>query len=99
LEKFPEFITTLHSKIKNRSKVIFIDNLYIEGSSTPILKADENGNTYQLRKLSDGTEHIVLKNFTTEDQIIKVLKDKAVNIEYKQLDYYWILKYYKADDY
>jgi SAM-dependent methyltransferase len=99
LEKLTGFTDTLHDKIKKNSKVIFIDNLYIEGSSTPIFKADEEGNTYQLRKLSDGTEHLVLKNFPSKEEITEQLTGKAVNFELIHLDYYWILKYFKADDY
>ena len=38
-----------------------IDNRYVEGSSTPIIRRDRFGNTYQERVLRDGTRHEVLR--------------------------------------
>jgi demethylmenaquinone methyltransferase/2-methoxy-6-polyprenyl-1,4-benzoquinol methylase len=85
----------LHSKIKTGGTIGFIDNNYIEGNSTPISQTDGSGNTYQRRLLKDGTEYLVLKNFPTQAQIRSLLQDKAVNIEFKQLEYFWHLLYNK----
>src|SRR5437660_514116 len=46
-----------------------MDNLYVDGSSTPDAERDAEGKTYQLRRLSDGTENRVLKNFPTEQDL------------------------------
>lgn len=93
LEKLSVFIDNMHNKLKRGSKVIFIDNLFIEGYSTPIHNTDLIGNTYQLRKLLDGTEHLVLKNFPSKEKTTELLKNNSVNIELIHLKYYWILKY------
>jgi demethylmenaquinone methyltransferase/2-methoxy-6-polyprenyl-1,4-benzoquinol methylase len=95
LEKLALFLETLHSKIKTGGKIVFIDNNYVEGNSTPISQIDSRGNTYQRRLLKDGTGYLVLKNFPTQAQIRTLLKEKAVNIEFKQLEYFWHLTYYK----
>jgi DNA-dependent RNA polymerase auxiliary subunit epsilon len=39
----------------------------------------------------------VLKNFPTQAQIRSLLQDKAVNIEFKQLEYFWHLLYNKQE--
>jgi demethylmenaquinone methyltransferase/2-methoxy-6-polyprenyl-1,4-benzoquinol methylase len=95
LEKLPQFLDTLHSKVKTGGKVVFIDNTYVEGNSTPISQTDSSGNTYQRRMLKDGTGYLVLKNFPTQAQIRLLLKGKAVTIEFKQLEYFWYLIYHK----
>jgi SAM-dependent methyltransferase len=46
-----EFLSGLHQHLLPGSRIIFIDNCYVEGSSTPISRQDQDGNTYQLRKL------------------------------------------------
>ncbi len=69
LERLPQLLATIHSKIKMGGKIVFIDNTYVEGNSTPIDQTDSNGNTYQSRMLKDETSHLVLKNFPTEAQI------------------------------
>jgi|GEM_PF-6958744 len=45
--------------------------------------------------LKDGTGYLVLKNFPTQVQIQLLLKGKAANIEFKQLQYFWYLIYNK----
>lgn len=93
LEKISPFLDTLHSKIKRQGKIIFIDNNYVEGNSTLIYTKDKEGNTYQLRKLEDGTSHLVLKNFPTEAEIRQVLEGAAINLVFKRLKYFWYLMY------
>ena len=72
---------------------MILDNRYVEGSSTPIARTDDAGNSYQLRRLDDGGTFEILKNFPTHDALIESLKGKAKNFEYVELDYYWYLTY------
>jgi hypothetical protein len=39
--------------------IVAIDNRYVPGSRTPIARTDAQGNTYQLRRLADGSRHEV----------------------------------------
>lgn len=59
----PVFFNLFISKIQKGGSVIFIDNEYVKGNSTPISFTDNSGNSYQLRKLEDGSEHRVIKNY------------------------------------
>jgi demethylmenaquinone methyltransferase/2-methoxy-6-polyprenyl-1,4-benzoquinol methylase len=56
------FLEVLHRKLRPGATVLFIDNRYVPGSSTPINRTDAEGNTCQLRQLEDGSSHEVLKN-------------------------------------
>lgn len=47
------------------------------GSSTPIRRHDAQGNTYQQRKLDNGSRHELLKNFPSVDQAIAALGPRA----------------------
>jgi demethylmenaquinone methyltransferase/2-methoxy-6-polyprenyl-1,4-benzoquinol methylase len=93
LEKLSPFLETLHTKVKAGGKIVFIDNNYVAGNSTPISQTDGIGNTYQRRVLKDGTEYLVLKNFPTQAQIRLLLQEKAVNVEFKRMEYFWYLSY------
>ena len=84
------FLASLRARLNPGAVVAFMDNLYVEGSSTPIAKSDAEGNTWQLRKLDDGTEHLVLKNFPTEAGLIASMQGFGVNCRYVALDYYWL---------
>ena len=65
LARLPSWLDALHAKLQPGSRVVFIDNLYVEGSSSAIARTDAQGNTYQQRRLDDGSRHEVLKNFPT----------------------------------
>lgn len=83
------FIETLHENLEPGSAVIFADNLYVEGNSTPVSRRDAAGNTYQTRTLKDGTQHEILKNFITEEDFRTLLGDRVKNLHYQQLQYFW----------
>lgn len=74
-------------------KVILIDNNYSEGSSHPITDTDNEGNTYQTRKLQDGTAHKVLKNFPKEKDLRQHLEGRAIGLKFIDLRYYWVLEF------
>ena len=71
---------------------MFIDNRYVEGSSTPICRTD-SGDTYQLRQLEDGSSHEVLKNFPSDEELLLAAANVGAQAKVTMLDYFWILTY------
>jgi SAM-dependent methyltransferase len=92
-QRLPAFLRGMHRALAPDARVVFIDNAYVEGSSTPISRADADGNTYQKRKLDDGSTHEVLKNFPTGGELSAAVTDLACDVEVKFLEYYWMLSY------
>lgn len=88
-----EFLTGLHRVMAPGASMVFIDNAYAEGSSTPIFRRDADGNTYQKRMLHDGSTHEVLKNFPTEEELRQALDGLATHVRVGFLPYYWVLTY------
>ena len=87
------FVESLHRALVPGAVVVAIENLYVEGSSTPLSHTDRDGNTFQTRKLDDGSEHVVLKNFPSEAELRAEIEGVATAVEYTALGYYWLLKY------
>jgi len=87
------FLSGFTSNISQGGLIVFIDNQFVEGSNTPIDSEDEYGNTYQIRKLSDGTHHKVMKNFPIDSEIVNVVSPIGTAIEIELLNYFWILKF------
>ena len=87
------FLRGLHRVLAPGARAVFIDNAYVEGSSTPISRVDEQGNTYQVRRLEDGSTHEVRKNFPTELELRVAVEGLASNVQVERLQYYWILSY------
>jgi demethylmenaquinone methyltransferase/2-methoxy-6-polyprenyl-1,4-benzoquinol methylase len=90
-----EFLSICLNQIKSEGELIFIDNKYVEGSSTPINRIDESGNKYQLRKLSSGKEYEVVKNFPSQIGFAKMINLEIEDFDWIELDFYWIAKFKK----
>jgi SAM-dependent methyltransferase len=93
LRRLPDFLTEFHARLLPGSRVAFIDNRYVEGSSTPISRHDANGDTWQMRQLADGSHHEILKNFPTEAELRGLLAPLANDLEIHSSDYFWIAVY------
>ena len=91
--KIEEFLEAFHSRLAPGARVLMIDNLYVEGSSTPVSRTDENGDTFQTRTIEDGSVHEVLKNFPTPEELKAQLAERCRDIEISLLEYYWVAKY------
>ena len=87
------FLTGLHRSFAPGATMVFLDNAYVPGSSTPISRRDAEGNTYQRRTLSDGSTHEVLKNFPTEQELRQTLRGLATDVRVGRLPYFWVVTY------
>lgn len=87
------FLRDFHRVLAPGAKVMFLDNTYVEGISTPIYRSDAQGNTYQLRRLGDGSTHEVLKNFPTQSELRAAVKGLALDVRVEFLPHYWMLTY------
>jgi len=92
-QRLPGWLATLHGRLDSGARVVFLDNSFVQTSSTPITRSDADGNTYQTRTLDDGSVHEVLKNFPTPEQAIALLGPRAVDPEWIAHQHYWILSY------
>jgi ubiquinone/menaquinone biosynthesis C-methylase UbiE len=88
-----EFLVGFHALLRPGAKVIFLDNRFVEGSSTPVSERDGEGNTYQARRLDNGSIHRVLKNFPTWEDLQQALSPLAGKLQYHEWEYYWAVEY------
>jgi SAM-dependent methyltransferase len=89
-QRIGEFLASLHGRLEHGARVVLMDNRFVEGSSTPVSEIDAQGNTYQLRRLGEGCQVRVLKNFPAEADLRSQLPP-ASNV--KMLEYYWLADY------
>jgi ubiquinone/menaquinone biosynthesis C-methylase UbiE len=92
-ERIDAFLASLHGCLERGARVLMLDNRYVAGSSTPISSIDAAGNSYQLRRLGDGAELRVLKNFPDEGELRLRLAPHAADFSFKGLQYYWLVEY------
>jgi SAM-dependent methyltransferase len=87
------FLQTLHSKLSPGARVLLLDNRYVKGSSSPISRSDAQGNTFQVRSLSDGSTYEVLKNFPAQNEVVERLAPFSKRCRFTELDYFWLADY------
>lgn len=93
LARLPAWLERLHARLARGARVVFLDNAFVPGSSTPIARRDADGNTYQQRRLDDGSTHEVLKNFPTREEAVARLGAQACGPRWHRWAHYWALEY------
>ncbi len=93
LEKIDPFLEQLHDRLAPGARVVFVDNLYVEGNSTPLARRDDAGNTYQERRLADGSRHEVLKNYPAPGELEARLARLGTGVQVTRYQYYWLASY------
>ena len=91
-----EFLQDVNAVLVPGARVVLIDNRYVEGSSTALTEADADGNTYQARKLKDGSSHRVLKNFPTEAELQECIAGIGSAGRFTSWQYFWAFDYVAA---
>jgi demethylmenaquinone methyltransferase/2-methoxy-6-polyprenyl-1,4-benzoquinol methylase len=91
--RWREFFAGLSACLRPKARVILLDNLYVEGSSSPITDQDHDGNTFQTRRLADGSSHRVLKNFPSEAELQQSVAELGECCSFTRWQYYWAFEY------
>jgi len=87
------FLQGLNALLMPGAKVVLLDNLYVDGSSSPITENDSDGNTYQARQLKDGSTHRVLKNFPSEAELQSSLLGLGKSGTFSTWQHFWAFEY------
>ena len=98
LDRLEAFLDGLVRAVAPGAIVAFLDNRYVEGSSTPISRRDGEGNTYQQRALDDGSRHEVLKNFPTGEELRRKAAARGDQVVVEEFQYYWVLSFRTRPD-
>lgn len=89
LSRRTEFLAQFASRLELGAKVLMIDNNQVEGSTIPLTRTDDDGNTYQTRKLSNGNEYEVVKNFSSTGDLAGSFTPFCADVQVKQTKYFW----------
>lgn len=87
------FLDSVVERVGSGGRVVLLDNLYVDDSNLPISRTDEDGNTYQTRRLDNGETFEVLKNFYDGDELAQLARPYATEIDVELLTYYWLLRF------
>lgn len=87
------FFDSLHKLLLPGAHVVLVDNSEVQCATWPIVETDADGNSYQHRRLKDGSCHRVLKNFPTRVDLTSMTSVFAQNPRYEALQNFWLFEY------
>ncbi len=91
------FLHAFHRALRPGARVVMMDNREVAGSTTPIAFTDEAGDSFQDRRLADGSTYRVLKNFPGEAELRALLRDLTTGLRYHAWQHYWAIEYEVAE--
>lgn len=89
LDQLDSFLAGLISRLEPGATVVLADNRYVEGSNHPITRTDDEGNSYQQRRLADGREWEVLKNFPSPEDVEAALARHRTTATIRSMTFFW----------
>jgi ubiquinone/menaquinone biosynthesis C-methylase UbiE len=72
-----DFLSEFHRVLEKGARIFMMDNVYAQGVGGELITRMGDENTYKIRKLMDGSEHLVLKNYFSVDELVELLGDYA----------------------
>jgi ubiquinone/menaquinone biosynthesis C-methylase UbiE len=93
-ERVQLFLEDFHRLLQEKSRVFMADN--VAGMDEGLITKEGDSNTYQLRKLRDGSEYLVLKNYFSVDDLISIFGKYAKKLSRENVfygKYFWYLFY------
>jgi SAM-dependent methyltransferase len=88
-----DFLGGLHSRLVPGARVFFADNVYVPGVGGQLSGPDENGDTFKLRSLADGSRHRVVKNYFSEEELRDLFTPHAQEIVLWRGRNFWSASY------
>ncbi len=92
-QRLAEFLAGVQNALAPGAQVLVIDNLYVPGNSTPVSRADQEGNTYQERRLGNTERYEVMKNFPTPSELEAWGTRFGTEVAVTSLTYFWMFQF------
>ena len=86
-----EFLTHFAAHLQPGALLLMIDQTYVEGLTPPIVRQDEQGNQYSLRKLANGSTYEIVKNYPTDEDLREDVSVVCDRVSVMRLEHFWAL--------
>ena len=95
-EKMGSWIEELHRVLEPEAHVFIADNTFIEGVGGKLITKPGDPNTYKLRTLNDGSQHLIVKNYPTAHELVELFGEHSRGITEKNVFHrrcFWWVSY------
>ncbi|HXI06750.1 MAG: class I SAM-dependent methyltransferase [Phreatobacter sp.] len=90
-QKRKRFLSHFASRLRPGATLLMIDQLYVEGFTSPVSQQDRWGNRYTIRRLKDGSTYEIIKNFPQPGELEEAFREVCTNISVLRFEHFWAL--------
>ncbi|MBN4076359.1 class I SAM-dependent methyltransferase [Gemmatimonas aurantiaca] len=76
-ENMESFLKGFHQRLKPNATVLFFDNNLVEGMGGSLVTMTDSPDTFKKRRLANGAEHIIIKNYFTAERLHELFSPYA----------------------
>jgi ubiquinone/menaquinone biosynthesis C-methylase UbiE len=91
--RIPEFLDGLHRRLGKGGRTFMADNCYQTGVGGELVQIEGSADSFKRRHLSDGTAHLILKNYYDREQLSSIFGPAARSLKVQIGQCYWWLSY------
>lgn len=91
-----KFLENFHSVLQPGSRVFMADNVFNPSVGGELVRKEDDENTYKLRTLEDGSEHLIVKNYPTPKELVGVFSKYSPDFNTQNIHYgshFWYVDY------
>ncbi len=96
MEDIDGWIEHMHGVLAPGARVFIADNTYIPGIGGRLVNKEGDPNTYKLRTLNDGSQHLIVKNYFTADELLELFSRHTEGVTSDNVFYgrcFWWISY------
>jgi ubiquinone/menaquinone biosynthesis C-methylase UbiE len=97
-QKRKTFLLHFASRLRPGATLLMIDQLYVEGLTSPVSQEDQFGNRYTIRRLRDGSTYEIIKNFPRPGELEEAFEEVCKNISVLRFEHFWALSAQVRED-
>lgn len=91
------FLDGFHRRLARGAGVFMADNVDVPGLGGERVRPAGSGDTYKIRRLSDGSTHQVLKNYFTAEDLREILAPRSTDLRVEVGECFWWVSYRTPD--
>jgi ubiquinone/menaquinone biosynthesis C-methylase UbiE len=92
-----EFLDGFHRRLSPGSPVFIADNMPVPGVGGELVTFPDRDDTFKRRELGDGSEHLVLKNYYSEQELETLFRARSSSLEIHMGKCFWWIVYRVMD--
>lgn len=94
--RIEEFLEGFHRRLGAGASVFIADNVYVPGRGGELIRKEDSEDTYKRRELADGSQHEIIKNYFSYEELSEIFKPYAKHLNIFVGSSFWYVSYTMA---